>query len=129
MRTFLIATTALLVILIAVFRQRIFVRDPLAKVEKNQIAQHGMRVYINYSNDILLEDATANQRYLVEGWNSVPGAPVHLACLTGLVCLTDADQATVFPLGNSPKQAHALMSAREVTFADETGAEMKVELR
>ena len=59
------------------------------------------------SNDILVEDAVADKRYLVEGWNGVPGVPKHLACLTGLVCLTDADEAAVFPLTTAPNQTRA----------------------
>jgi hypothetical protein len=129
LRLILIVGALLLVVFVAVFRQRIFVRDPLAKVERNGIAQDGTRVYINYSNDVLVEDAAANKRYLVEGWNGVPGVPTHLACLTALVCLTDADEATVFPLRSTPNQVRAVMSAKEVTFGDETGAVLKVELR
>ncbi len=129
MRTILIGGVVLLVVFVAVFRQRIFIRDPLGKVERNGIAQDGARLYINYSNDILVEDAAANQRYLVETWNRVPGVPKHLACLTALVCWTDATEAEVFPLGNATNQAHAVMNAKEVAFADETGAEMSVRLR
>jgi hypothetical protein len=128
-RTFLIAVTVLLVIFVAVFRQRIFVRDPLGEVERNGIAQSGTRVYINYSNDVLVEDTAANRRYLVEGWNGVPGVPKYLACFTGLACWTDATEATVFPLGDAPNQVRAVMSAKEVTFTDETGAGVKVKLR
>jgi hypothetical protein len=129
LRTFLIAVTVLLMIFVAVFRQRIFVRDPLGEVERNDIAEGAARVYINYSNDILVEDAAANKRYLVEGWNRVPGIPKRLACFTGLACWTDATEATVFPLGEAPNQVRAVMSAKEVTFADETGAGIKVKLR
>jgi hypothetical protein len=129
LRTFLISAAVLFVIFVVVFRQRIFVRDPLGKVDRNGIAQNGTRVYINYSNDILVEDAEANRRYLVEGWNQVPGVPKHLACFTALACWTDATEATVFPLGDAPNQVRAVMSAKEVTFADETGVVMKVELR
>jgi hypothetical protein len=129
LRKILIIGVLLLAIFVAVFRQRIFLRDPLAKVELNGIAQDGTRVFINYSNDVLVEDAAADKRYLVEGWNGVPGVPKHLACLTALACLTDADEAAVFPLRSKPNQVRAAMSAKEVTFADETGAVLKVELR
>ena len=198
MRTILIVGTVLLIVFVAVFRQQIFIRDPLGKVERNGVAQDAARLYIDYSNDVLVEDAAANRRYLVEGWNGVPGMPKHLACLTALVCWTDAteaqvfplgkverngiaqagarlyinysndvlvedaaadrrylvegwngvpgvpkhlacltalacwtdgDEAEVFPLGNGPNQAHAVMSAKEVTFADETGAMVRVQLR
>ena len=63
MRTILIGGAVLLVVFVVVFRQRIFIRDPLGKVERNGIAQDGARLYINYSNDVLVEDAAANRRY------------------------------------------------------------------
>lgn len=129
MRNILIAAMVLLILFVAVFRQRIFLRDPLGKVERNGIRQDGTRVFINYSNDVLLEDVIRNNRYLVEGWSKVPGVPKHLACLTGLVCWTEANQAEVLPLGSAPNQAHAQMSAREIVFEDETGAPIRVELR
>src|SRR5260370_7405856 len=80
------------------FRRRIFVRDPLGKVERSGVAQGGTRVYINYSNDVLVEDSARQQFVLVQGWNALPGVPQHLFCLTGLVCWTDADKAAVFPV-------------------------------
>ena len=129
MRNILIAATVLLVIFVAVFRQRIFLRDPLGKVERNGIRQDGMRVFINYSNDVLLEDVTRNNRYLVEGWSKIPGVPKHLTCLTGLVCWTEANEAQVFLLGTAPNQARAVMGAKEIAFEDETGAPVRVELR
>ncbi len=129
MRNFLIAVTVLFVLFIAAFRQRIFLRDPIGKVERNGIQQDGTRVFINYSNDVLVEDTTRNNRYLVEGWSRIPGVPKHLSCLTGLVCWTEANQAEVFPLGNTPAQAKAMMDSKQITFQDETGAEIVVQLR
>jgi hypothetical protein len=128
-RNILIAATVLLIIFVAIFRQRIFLRDPLGKVERNGIRQDATRVFINYSNDVLLEDLTRNNRYLVEGWNNVPGVPKHLACITGLVCWTEENEAEVFPLGDAPNQVHAAMSAKEVVFEDETGAPIRIKLR
>ena len=129
MRNILIVATVLLIIFVAVFRQRIFLRDPLGEVERNGIRQDATRVYINYSNDVLLEDLTRNNRYLVEGWSKEPGVPKHLTCISGLVCWTEENEAEVSPLGNAPNQAHAAMSAKEVVFEDETGAPIRVKLR
>ena len=129
MRNILIVATVLLIVFVAVFRQRIFLRDPLGKVERNGIRQDETRVFINYSNDVLLEDLTRNNRYLVERWSKVPAVPKHMACVTGLACWTEANEAEVFPLGSAPNQALAVMSAKEITFEDETGASVRVELR
>jgi len=128
-RRILIVGTLLLVVFVAVFRQRIFVRDPLGKVERNGVAQDGTRVYINYSNDVLVEDSARHQFVLVQGWRALPGVPQHLFCLTGMMCWTDADKAAVFPVVGAGGRTPAVMSAKEVTFVDESGARVRVGLR
>jgi hypothetical protein len=129
LRKILIVGTLLLALLVAVFGQRIFVRDPLGRVERNGAAQHGTRLYINYSNDVLVEDSTRHQFVLVQGWNKLPGVPQHLFCLTGMVCWTDADRAAVFPVDGVGGRTPAVMSAKEVTFVDESGAKVRAALR
>ena len=129
MRKILIVGTLLLVVFVAVFRQRIFVRDPLGKIERNGIAQDGARLYINYSNDVLVEDLGRHTFVLVQGWNALPGIPQHLFCFTGLLCWTDADRATVFPVEGVGGKTRAVMAAKEVTFVDDLGASVRVTLR
>jgi hypothetical protein len=129
MKKILVVGMLLLVIFVVVFRQRIFVRDPLGKVARNEVAQDGARLYINYANDVLVEDPTKHQFVLVQGWSALPGVPQHLFCLTGLMCWTDADRAAVFPVEGIGGRTPAAMSAKEVTFVDESGAKVRVELR
>ena len=107
MRKILVVGALLLAVLLVVFRQRVFVRDPLGKVERNGVAQDDARVFFNYSNDVLMEEPSAERRYLVQGWSGLPGSPKRLFCLTGLVCWTEADRAEVFPL-EKPHQVQAL---------------------
>ncbi len=128
MRKILVAVL-LLAVFVAVFRQRIFLRDPLGKVERNGAAQSGAHVFINYSNDVLVEDAATHGFLLVQGWNRLPGVPQQLKCVSGMACWTDADQAAVLPLGGGATATPAVMSAKEVTFADSNGDRMKVTLR
>jgi hypothetical protein len=129
LRKILIVGTLLLVVFVAIFRQRIFLRDPLGKVERNGVAQNGTRLFINYSNDVLVEDATRHEFVLVQGWSALPGVPQHLFCLTGLLCWTDADRAAVFPMEGAGGRTRAAMSAKEVTFVDGSGANVRVTLR
>ncbi len=129
MKRILIVGTLLLVVFVGVFRQRIFVRDPLGKVERNGVAHDGMRLYINYSNDVLVEDLARHQFVLVQGWNALPGVPQHLFCLSGMMCWTDADRVGVFPVEGVGGRTPAVMSAKEVTFVDESGARIRVGLR
>jgi hypothetical protein len=129
LRKILIVGTLLLVVFAVAFRQRIFVRDPLGKVERSGVAQDGARLYINYSNDVLVENAAQHQFVLVQGWSALPGVPQHLFCFTGLICWTDADQAAVFPVDGIGGKTHAAMSAKEVTYLDESGASVRATLR
>jgi hypothetical protein len=129
LKKILIVGTLLLIVFIAVFRQRIFLRDPLGKVERNGAVQDGMRLYINYSNDVLVEDGVRHQFVLVQGWSALPGVPQHLFCLTGLVCWTDSDRAAVFPVEGVGGRTRAVMNAKEVTFVDDSGATVRVALR
>ena len=129
MKKILVVGMLLLVVFVVVFRQRIFVRDPLGKVERNGVAQDGTRLYINYSNDVLVENLAQHQFVLVQGWSALPGVPQHLFCLTGLMCWTDADRAAVFPVDGVGGRKPAVMSAKEVTFVDESGSSVRVELR
>jgi hypothetical protein len=126
---FVVVGTLLLVIFVAVFRQRIFLRDPLGKMERNGVSVDGARLYINFSSDVLVEEPGTERRYLVQGWSGVPGVPQILGCVQGLACWTDGDHATVFPLDGRGAGARAVMSAKEVTFVDETGARIRVQLR
>jgi hypothetical protein len=129
LKRILIVGTLLLVVFVVVFRQRIFVRDPLGKVERNGATQEGTRLFINYSNDVLVEDSARHQFVLVQGWNALPGVPRRMFCLTGMVCWTDADKAAVFPMEGMGGKTPAVMSAKEVTFVDESGAKVRVGLR
>lgn len=129
MKKILILGVLLLAIVVAVFRQRIFLRDPLGKVERNGAVQDGARLYINYSNDVLAEDSASHEFVLVQGWSMLPGVPQHLFCFTGLMCWTDADKATVFPVDGIGGKTNATMNTKEVTFVDAAGAAIRVELR
>jgi hypothetical protein len=129
LKRILVVGTLLLAIFVAVFRQRIFVRDPLGKVERNGVARDETRVYINYSNDVLVEDSARHQFVLVQSWKALPGVPQHLFCLTGMVCWTDADKAAVFPVEGVGGRTPVVMSAKEVTFVDGSGVKVRVALR
>jgi hypothetical protein len=129
LRKILVVGVMLLVVLAFVFRQRIYVRDPLGKVERDGVTQDVARLYINYSNDVLVEDAAQHRFVLVQGWDALPGVPRHLFCFTGLMCWTDADRATVDRVEGSGGRAQAMMSAKEVTFIDESGIRVRAALR
>jgi hypothetical protein len=136
----LLLAVAVLVVFAALGRQRVYVRDPLASVCRNDVKQTGVEVYINESNDVLLwQDIgdRASDRILVQGWNKVPGTPVILRCIRWIACLTDADHAQIYPIspaaaarsGKVKSDPHASMTSREVSFVDANGSTLRIELR
>ncbi|SEG18806.1 hypothetical protein SAMN05421819_2115 [Bryocella elongata] len=76
-------------------RLRLFVRDPLASVQHNGVAEQGAQVYINYASDVLIENDHSPMYVLLIQHGNHAGLPKELHCLHYIVCLTDADQATL----------------------------------
>jgi hypothetical protein len=133
-KTILIVAFLVLLALIFVNRQKVFVRDPLAAVYRNDVKQSSVEVFINYSSDVLIERDSDSGSYwtLLQGWNRMPGTPALLRCLRWMVCLTDADHATAAPMewsGKGKYNPRVTMTSAEVSFADGDGATMQVELR
>jgi hypothetical protein len=128
MKRVVVLIAIVLIALLAVNRQRVFLRDPLGKVHRNGVQLSGSRVYINYSNDVLVEEP-GQHPYIVQGWNKIPGLPQPLNCLRGMICWTDADHASMIPLGGAGYSPDTTMKNREVTFQDPAGARVQITLR
>ena len=124
MKKILLIGTLLLAVVVAVYRQRIYLWDFLGKVERNGVRVEGARVFINYSNDVLVKEGGSFS--LVQGWNRVPGAPKHLSCLRSMVCWTEADRAESVAVAGA---AGVEMSSKSVSFTDAGGARVQVRLR
>jgi len=123
--------------LVAVNRGRIYVRDPIATVYRNDAMQSGVQVFISVTGDMLLwrEAEPRESRILVQAWSKMPGTPERLTCLHWIACLTDADHASIIPLDwnsygtkNGAYDPRVSMSSREVTYLDADGATMRAEL-
>ena len=123
----LIVGVVLLVVCAVVYRQRLFLRDPLG-MERNGMRVDGPRVFINYYNDVLMQSADGGQPYLVQR-GSVPGTPAKLSCLRGMMCWTEADSAATVPLGKVAYRPNLVMSSKEVTFQDGNDDGVRVVLR
>ena len=119
---------ALLVILLVVFvvveRKRVFVRDPLASVTRAGEKIDGEQVYINYYNDVLLENDNPPMLVMLVEKGQPVGIPTKLRCIHWVACLTDADAASTLPL-NAKVQS---MSSKAVRFQDENAQEWVVTL-
>ena len=137
MKKLLLLLTLILVIFIVLHRQRLFLRDPIASVTRDGQKVANVVVMINYTNDILLQDASTPTKrlYLVQNWNHLAAAPTApIKCLQGFACLTDADQATAAPIpvgsrGRREPFQGVTMTNRHIEFVDEDGALVAVTLR
>ena len=135
MKKLLLIAFLVIMALILTHRQRVYVRDPLAKVYtsagpngSDSVEQPGVQVYINYSNDVLLiQESSPAYTLLVQHWNRTPGIPVRLRCIHWMACLTDADQAAMRPVAKY--DAKVQMNDRTVSFVDLKGEMMRVQLR
>jgi hypothetical protein len=134
MKTTLTVLVVLFFVALIYYRQRVYVRDPLATVYRNDVQQSGVEVFINYSNDVLLEQDTGPTPYriLVQNWNKMPGTPLTLTCLRWTACFTEAEKAPTVPLtwtGKGKYDPKVFMASRQVLFTDGTNAAMRIELR
>jgi hypothetical protein len=128
----LIGGLILVIAVLVMFRQRLFLRDPFATVERNGMKLTGCSVYLNYDNDILVEDRTKHEHYLVQakdGTPMTPGVPLHLQCLNALACLTETEFAPTLPLGGKGYEPSVEMTSSYVSYVDGDGASVRVTLR
>ena len=119
---------AVWVVFMVVYRERIYLRDPLGFVERNGVRQAGAEVYINYSNDVLVQESES-RRWLVQAATKMPGVPLHLACLRWTACLTETNAVPVIKLGGPDYSPQVVFSGTQVEFEDGNGAMVRVALR
>ena len=125
MRKYIALLVILLVVFVVVERKRVFVRDPLASVTRAGERVDGQQVYINFYNDVLLENDNPPMLVMVVEKDQPVGVPTKLRCIHWIACLTDADAASTLPL-NAKVQS---MSGKTVLFRDEEARQWVVNLR
>jgi hypothetical protein len=112
-------------VFVIVERQRLFVRDVLASVQRDGKKVDGEQVYININNDVLLENDNPPMLVFMAQKGQPLGVPTKLRCLHWLACLTDADVASTIAIGGS----RPVMSSKTVSFRDQDGRRWVVSLR
>ena len=136
MKKLLVLLTLVFVVFIIVHRQRLFLLDPLGTVTRDGVRVSHVTVMINYTNDVLLRDASSGalKLYLVQEWNHQPEVPTSpLTCVEKLACLTDQDHATADPITPVTGQLEstrprATMTNRDVEFLDEKARDIRVHI-
>ncbi len=120
----------LLVVFVALFvfwnRERLYLRDPVATVSRDGVKQSGVQVYINFSNEVLLESDKAPMYLTLVQHGQRVGTPVGLKCLHFVVCRTDSAVATMVLEG--PKARVESMDSKSVSFLDGDGRPVLVTL-
>ena len=128
--------TLALVVFVILYRQQIYVWDPIANVSRDGVKQGSVRVMINYSNDILADDNSTTTRriYLVQHWDmAAKFATGQLRCIQYLACMTNAEQATgekLVPGSRGKREPYegVTMTTKRIKFVDEHGALVEVAL-
>jgi len=115
----------LLVVFVVVERKRVFVRDPLASVTRAGDKVSGEQVYINFYNDVLLENDNPPMLVMIVEQGQPLGIPTKLRCIHWVACLTDADIATTYQLGGAVNS----MTNKTVSFHDQNARHWLVKLR
>ena len=126
MKKLILLAVVVLVVFVVVERQRLFLRDPLAKVTRDNVIEDNMRVYINYSNDVLLEHTEAPVTTTIVQHGQHIGTPRMQRCIHWVACLMDGDQAGLVETMAGPVVE---MSGKMVEFKDDKGRDVKVKLR
>jgi hypothetical protein len=120
----------LLLIVAVVFmtwnRQRLYLRDPFGGVMRNGIKEQGAQVFVNYSNDVLVQNYNPPMYITLIQHGQPVGTPAALHCIAYTLCLTDADVALLVPLDH-PAMAQS-MSSKLIKFTDAEGRPTVVKL-
>ena len=128
MRRFLVLLVLALIALTVVYRDRLYLRDPLGKIARNGVEQDKARIFINYENDVLVQEKGGAEMFVVQHWNGLPATPAGLTCIEGMLCLTPADR--VMDVGEATTgRVPAEMTDRSVRFKDASGDMILVTIR
>ena len=109
-------------------RQRLFLRDPMGAVTRAGKVESGTQVFINFSNDVLLENDNSPMYVTViqKREPQVVGAPKTLKCAHWLVCMTDADLATLVEPAEPVEITQ--QTSKLLAYRDAQGREVQVKL-
>jgi hypothetical protein len=126
LRKLFLLIVVVFIVLVVVYRQRIFLRDPLATLTRDGVQEMGAQIYINYSNDVLIENDIPPAYALVIQHGQHVGSPKRLQCIHWMACMTDADVAT---LAEPLNVLVTDMTGKLVQFTDPKGHDVRVTLR
>ena len=106
------------VVLLVMNRYRVYVRDPIGGLYRGGVKEDGAQVYINYANDVLIENDNPPSYIEVVQHGDHAGVPKQIQCVHWVACLLDADQAALLP---GSKVRIEVMNGKMVEFRDSRG--------
>lgn len=112
---------------VVVEREKLFVRDPLGSVTRNGVKEDGAQVFINYNNDVMIENDHAPLYVEIVERGHAVGYPANLKCVHWMMCLTDAYPATL--MSTAEGAVIESMDSHAVRFRDPQRGETVVTLR
>jgi hypothetical protein len=122
----LLLAIVMFVVFVFLYRQRLFLSDPLASMTRDGVKESGAQIFINYPNDVLVENDNPPKYVLIVQHGQHIGTPLRLTCVHWVACLTDSGVATL----SDPLAAHVnTMSGKLVEFQDAAGHDVRVTLR
>jgi hypothetical protein len=126
MKKFILLIIVIVIFIIVWNRQRIYVHDPFASVTRDGVTEQGAQIFINYSNDVLIENDNAPMYVMLVQHGQHVGVPAALKCMHYIACMTNADVAMLVLAASGTVES---MSGKEVVFRDATGRQSVVTLR
>jgi hypothetical protein len=113
-KKFLLLLVVILVVFVVYYRHRLYLRDPLGNVTRDGVKEDGTQVFLNYSNEVLLENDQPPMFVMLVQRDDHVGLPLNLKCLHFVACLTDADTATL--AATEPNVTVESMTGKAVTY-------------
>jgi hypothetical protein len=120
MRKLILLLLVLFLAFVYYARHRLYVRDPLGTVAHGSpaVKEYGAQVFIDYDNDVLLENDNAPAYITVVQHGNHIGTPVEMKCLHWVLCFADAD---VVPLLQPLRADVESMTNKEVVYRTRDG--------
>ena len=95
MKKILLLVVLVFVVFVVFNRERLFVRDPMGSVTRGAHEagnkEKGAQVFINYNNDVYVENDNTPAYLLVVQHGNHIGTPAQMKCMHWVVCLAGAD--------------------------------------
>jgi len=117
LKKILLLLALVLVVFLVYNRQRLYLRDPLGSVARDGVKEECTEVFINYSDDVLLQNRPAPIYMTIVQHGNHVGEPKMVPCIRFLVCLMDADVVTLMA-PTAPNVVVESMSGKSVAFTE-----------